>query len=179
MSFQELTMISDNMIKSSDSTYFSLDKFKHQRAGGLAKFKDMDGLKIIRNTINLVEFKDSKLFYKEKLDEVDAKKVSEILEALPEKITDSILVLLPEYKEDFRSNSDYKINLYLVLGDERPIDDQKSRSREREVTLRKTENFKKLEKILTRYRGTTFAKNAEVMTRSKFIQKFNIAVDRE
>ncbi|MGL5638245.1 MAG: hypothetical protein ACRCW7_02730 [Cetobacterium sp.] len=177
MSFQKLTVISDRMIRSSDLTYFSLHHFKEERGGGLAKFRDMDGLKIVGNRIDLVEFKDSTLFYKEELNKTGEKIVQDILEALPEKISDSILTLLPEYKEDFRSNFNYKINLYLVLGDERSIDDQKSRGREREATLRKTENFKKLEKILTRYRGTSFIKNAIIMKRSEFIKKFNIALD--
>ncbi|MGL6100767.1 MAG: hypothetical protein ACRCZ9_00385 [Fusobacteriaceae bacterium] len=177
MSFQELKIISDGMIQSSDSSYFSLDLFKHKKGGGLTKFKDMDGLKIVGNRIDLVEFKDSTLFYKEELNETGAKMVQEILEALPQKISDSILALLPEYKEDFRTNSNYKVNLYLVLGDERDLDDQKSRGREREATLRRTDNFKKLEKILIRYRGTSFVKNAEIITRSKFIQKFNIVLE--
>ncbi|MGL5056003.1 MAG: hypothetical protein ACRC6A_01355 [Fusobacteriaceae bacterium] len=177
MSFQELKIISDRMIQSSDSSYFSLDLFKHKKGGGLTKFKDMDGLKIVGNIIDLVEFKDSTLFYKDELDENAEKIIGEILEALPQKISDSILALLPEYKEDFRTNSNYKINLYLVLGDTKDLDDQKSRGREREVTLRKTNHFKKLEKILMRYRGTSFVKNAEIMTRSKFIKKFNIVLE--
>ena len=174
MSFQELTVISDNMIVSSNTSFFSLEHFKIENAGGLQNFRDMDGLKISGNKIELDEFKDSTLFYQEELNRVGTKMVQDILEALPEKISDSILVLLPKYKEDFRINSNYNINLYLVLGDEKPIDDQKSRGREREALLRKTDNFKKLEKILTRYRGTSFVKNAEIMSRSKFILKFGI-----
>ncbi len=177
MSFQKLIVISDEMIKSSDSSFFSLHHFKEERGRGLARFKDMDGLKIRGNQIDLVEFKRCDLFYKENLDSKDLKKVEEITSHLPEKINDSILVLLPEYLENFRINSNFKINIYLVLGDEKPIDDQKSRGREREAIIRRTKNYEKIEKIVKRYRGTAFVKNAEIMTRSKFIGKFSIVVE--
>lgn len=54
---------------------------------------------------------------------------------------------------------------------------KEERGREREAIIRRTKNYEKIEKIVKRYRGTAFVKNAEIMTRSKFIGKFNIVVE--
>ena len=150
--FETIKSISEGLIES-DKEIINLDKQKDS-VNELKKFRSTDGFEYKDNKIILYEFKRCNLFYQKSLTEKETDIVNGITTETPEKLIDSVLVLIPKFITDFRKNDKYKVKFILVLGEN--VEDARIEARLREGKLAKTPQLIKLENKLNKYRETPF-----------------------
>ncbi len=168
-----LTEVSDRLIVSAKE-FIDLDKTKALEKK-LEKFKSCDGLHTNGNKLILMEFKKCDLFYKETLNPIQEKKVEEIIKSIPFKILETLLVLLPNFIDDFRTNSNYKIKVLIVLGSKKEgFSEEVAKLRNRATKMMKRPQLIKLETATQKYTSTPYIESVDIITKEDFVKKYKI-----